>query len=137
MTTEANSSQDQSPWTQKDQNTWQDQQRSESQSHATGERTAAEQFTAQENQATRDFNRQEREASETFANQQRSESQAYQAREASKARAQNFLAQQLSNSNGRFSAAQDFTGGASSIGKTSFNPNGRKRKEMDYTFKPS
>ena len=110
--------------TQQDQNTWQ-----------SGERTKSQEFSAGESQKNRDFNQSERTESQKFAESQRVAAEAFQSKENAKSRAQNFLAQQVSSAGKKFTAGQDYTGGAASAYGGSFNPNGRSRKKIDYSFK--
>ena len=49
----------------------------------------------------------------------------WQSKENAKARSQNYLMNNQ-NKGGNFTAGQDYTGGASSIGKDSFTPAGKK-----------
>ena len=144
-------------FTQQDQNAWQSQYNAANQKYQTGERTQAQQFSAGENQKNRDFNQSERTSSQNFAasesqknrdfntsertksqdfaESQRVAAEAFQSKENAKSRAQNFLAQQVMNAGNKFSAGQDYTGGATSSFGGSFSPNGRSRKKIDYSFK--
>ena len=87
-----------------------------------GERTQSQEFQS------------ERTESQNFADSQRVASEAFQSKENAKSRAQNFLAQQVQNAGNKFTAGQDYTGGAASR-YGNFNPNGRSRKQIDYSFK--
>ena len=55
------------------------------------------------------------------------------ARQASRERAQSFLTQKM-KADKKFKAGQDYTGGATAA-RGKFNPKGRARKKMNYTFK--
>ena len=64
----------------------------------------------------------EQDSGQEYSQQQQNE---WQSKENAKARAQNYLTQNQ-NKGGNFTAGQDYTGGASSIGKGSFTAAGKK-----------